>query len=36
MKRAQVKLNKQPQKYLSKVDNNIYKKLRKALDKLEQ
>ncbi|MCL2087657.1 MAG: addiction module toxin RelE [Oscillospiraceae bacterium] len=34
MKLSQVKLKKQPQKYLSKVDCITYKKLRKALDDL--
>ena len=36
MKPSKVKLKKQPQKYLSKVDGNTYKKLRKALDGLEK
>jgi mRNA-degrading endonuclease RelE of RelBE toxin-antitoxin system len=35
MKQSKVKLKKQPQKYLSKVDAVTYKKLRKALDDLE-
>jgi mRNA-degrading endonuclease RelE of RelBE toxin-antitoxin system len=34
MVRSTVKLLKQPQKYLSKVDGITYKKLRKALDDL--
>jgi len=34
MKPSQVKLKKQPQKYLAKVDNITYKKLRIALEKL--
>ena len=36
MERSKVKLKKQPQKYLSIVDGNTYKKLRKALDELEE
>jgi len=36
MKRSKVELKKQPQKYLSKVDSNTYKKLRKALVGLEE
>ena len=36
MQRSQVKLKKQPQKYLSKIDNTTYKKLCKALDELEE
>ena len=36
MKPSKVELKKQPQKYLSKVDGNTYKKLRKALDGLEK
>ena len=36
MKQSQVRLKKQPEKYLSKVDNRTYKKLRKALDGLEE
>jgi len=35
MKASKVRLKKQPQKYLSKVDTNTYKKLRKALEGLE-
>ncbi|MCL1873027.1 MAG: addiction module toxin RelE [Clostridiales bacterium] len=35
MEPSQVKLKKQPQKYLAKVDSITYKKLRKALDGLE-
>jgi len=34
--RSKVTLKKQPQKYLSKVDGNTYKKLRKALQGLEE
>lgn len=34
MVQSQVKLKKQPMKYLAKVDAKIYKKLRKALDDL--
>jgi mRNA-degrading endonuclease RelE of RelBE toxin-antitoxin system len=36
MKRSQVRLKKQPQKYLASVGSNAYKKLRKALDELEE
>ena len=36
MKPSQVLLKKQPQKYLSKVDGSIYKKLRKALAELSE
>ena len=36
MKPSQVKLKKQPEKYLCKVDGNTYSKLRKALDDLKQ
>ena len=36
MKASKVKLKKQPQKYLSKVDGNTYRKLRKALNDLEE
>ena len=36
MKPSQVKLKSQPQKYLSKADGNTYKKLRKALDELQE
>jgi mRNA-degrading endonuclease RelE of RelBE toxin-antitoxin system len=36
MKLSKVKLKKQPQKYLSKVDSGTYKKLRKALGELEE
>ena len=35
MQPSKIKLKKQPQKYLSKVDSNTYLKLRKALEKLE-
>ena len=36
MQSSKVTLKKQPQEYLSKVDSNTYKKLRKALDGLEE
>lgn len=36
MKPSRIKLKKQPQKYLFRVDDNTYKKLRKALDGLEE
>jgi len=36
MEKSKVTLKKQPQKYLSKVDSNTYKKLRKALQELEE
>ena len=36
MKQSKVTLKRQPQKYLSKVHINTYKKLRKALDGLEE
>ena len=36
MEASIVTLKKQPQKYLSKVDGNTYKKLRKALHGLEE
>jgi mRNA-degrading endonuclease RelE of RelBE toxin-antitoxin system len=36
MKRSTVKLKKQPKKYLAKVDGSTYRKLRKALDELEE
>ena len=35
MKYSRVILDKQPEKYLSKVDRTTYKRLRKALDDLE-
>ena len=36
MNPSQVKLKKQPQAYLCKIDGNTYKKLRKALNDLEK
>ena len=36
MKSSQVKLRKQPQKYLARVDSITYKKLREALNGLEE
>ena len=36
MKRSTVRLKKQPQKYLCKVDDITYKKLRKSLNELEE
>ena len=36
MKASQVKLKKQPQRYLLKADSVTYKKLRKALDGLSE
>jgi len=35
MKQSNVKLRKQPQKYLTKVDSRTYRKLRTALSRLE-
>jgi mRNA-degrading endonuclease RelE of RelBE toxin-antitoxin system len=36
MKRSQVKLKKQPLKYIAKAESKVYNKLRKALDGLEE
>ena len=36
MQKSQVRLKKQAQKYLSEVDKATYKKLRKALDGLQE
>jgi len=36
MQKSQVRLKKQAQKYLSKMDEAAYKKLRKALDGLQE
>ena len=36
MKPSQIKLKKQPQKYLSRLEKNIYSRLREALNDLEE
>jgi hypothetical protein len=36
MKRSQVRLRKQPLKYIAKAESKVYNRLRKALDGLEE